>query len=42
MLVTDLQRSIGKPLFAIPEFSEWAGSIGDLVLYDLKLGSAAT
>ena len=37
MLVTDLQRSIGKPLFAVPEFAEWAGSISDLVLYDLKL-----
>jgi hypothetical protein len=38
MLVTDLQRSIGRPLFAVPEFSEWASSISDLVLYDLQLG----
>jgi hypothetical protein len=41
MLVTDLQRSIGKPLFAVPEFSEWAASISDLVLYDLQLGCRA-
>jgi hypothetical protein len=41
MLVTDLQRSIGKPLFDVPEFAEWATSISDLVLYDLKLGSSA-
>jgi len=35
MLVTDMHRSIGRPLFALPEFSEWATSISDLVLYDL-------
>ncbi len=40
MLVTDMHRSIGKPLFAVPEFAEWAGSITDLMLYDLKLASA--
>ncbi|HEX9673289.1 MAG TPA: hypothetical protein VGA12_07630, partial [Burkholderiales bacterium] len=37
MLVTDLHRSIGRPLIAVPEFSEWAASITDLMLYDLKL-----
>lgn len=40
MLVTDMHRSIGRPLFAVPEFSEWAASITDLVLYDMKLASA--
>lgn len=40
MLVTDLHRSIGKPLIGVPEFSEWAASITDLMLYDLKLASA--
>ncbi len=40
MLVTDLHRSIGKPLFAVPEFAEWAASITDLMLYDLKLSSS--
>lgn len=39
MLVTDLHRSVGKPLYAVPEFAEWAASITDLVLYDLKLAS---
>jgi len=37
MLVTDLHRSIGKPLIGVPEFAEWAASITDLMLYDLKL-----
>lgn len=37
MLVTDMHRSIGKPLFAVPEFSAWASSITDLLLYDLNL-----
>jgi hypothetical protein len=41
MLVTDLHRSIGKPLFAVPEFSEWAASITDLMLYDMKLASTS-
>jgi hypothetical protein len=35
MLVTDLHRSIGQPLYGIPEFAQWAESISDLVLYDL-------
>jgi hypothetical protein len=37
MLVTDMHRSVGKPLFAVPEFATWASSITDLMLYDLKL-----
>ncbi len=36
MLVTDLHRAVGKPLFAVPEFAEWASSVTDLMLYDLK------
>ena len=40
MLVTDMHRSVGKPLFRVPEFGEWAASITDLMLYDLELGSA--
>ena len=35
MLVTDLHRSIGRPLYGVPEFARWAESISDLVLYDL-------
>ena len=34
MLVMDMHRSIGKPLFAVPEFADWANSITDLMLYD--------
>ncbi|MNC87033.1 hypothetical protein D3C83_27280 [compost metagenome] len=41
MLVTDLHRSIGRPLITLPEFAEWAASITDLMLYDLKLASAS-
>src|SRR5262245_10766958 len=40
MLVTDLHRSIGRPLISVPEFAEWAASITDLMLYDLKLTTA--
>jgi hypothetical protein len=40
MLVTDMHRSIGRPLFAVPEFSEWAASITDLMFYDMKAASA--
>jgi hypothetical protein len=38
MLVTDMHRSIGKPLFTVPEFADWASSITDIMLYDLELG----
>jgi hypothetical protein len=38
MLVTDLHGTIGKPLYALPEFVEWARGITDLLLYDLELG----
>jgi len=39
MLVTDLHRSIGRPLISVPEFAEWAASTTDLMLYDLKLAA---
>jgi hypothetical protein len=35
MLVTDMQRSIGKPLFDVPAFADWANSIPDLMLYEV-------
>jgi hypothetical protein len=35
MLVTDLHRAIGQPLYGVPEFAQWAESISDLVLFDL-------
>lgn len=34
MLVSDLHRAIGRPLFTVPAFAEWANSITDLVLYE--------
>ena len=34
MLVSDLQRGVGKPLIRLPEFSEWASSVSDLMLFD--------
>ena len=34
MLVTDLHRSIGRPLYDVPEFKEWAQSVTDLLLFD--------
>jgi len=34
MLISDMLRAIGDDLFAVPEFGHWAGSIGDIMLYD--------
>jgi len=34
MLVSDMHRGVGQPLFAVPEFSAWAGTVADLMLYD--------
>ncbi len=34
MLVNDLHRTIGTPLYAVPEFAEWAQSVSDLLLTD--------
>lgn len=34
MLVSDMLRAVGDDLFAIPEFANWAQSIGDVMLYD--------
>lgn len=34
MLVSDLHRTVGRPLFAVPAFADWANSITDLVLYE--------
>ncbi|MBL7003200.1 MAG: AAA family ATPase [Gammaproteobacteria bacterium] len=33
MLVSDMHRAIGDDIFAVPEFSNWAEAIGDLMLY---------
>ncbi|EIJ36708.1 AAA family ATPase [Thiothrix nivea] len=34
MLVSDMLRAIGDDIFSIPEFAQWAQSIGDIMLYD--------
>lgn len=34
MLVSDMHRAIGSKLFNVPEFSQWAQAIGDIMLYD--------
>lgn len=36
MLVTDLHRAVGQPLFKVPEFVGWANSVAELMLYDFK------
>ncbi len=33
MLVSDMHRSIGRPLYALEEFQAWAQSVSDLLLY---------
>jgi hypothetical protein len=34
MLVTDLQRTLGRPLYDLPAFAEWAESVSDLLSYE--------
>jgi hypothetical protein len=34
MLVTDLQRAIGRPLYDVPAFAEWAGDVSELLSYE--------
>jgi hypothetical protein len=34
MLVMDLQRVVGKPLYAVPAFAEWAETVSDLLAYE--------
>lgn len=34
MLVSDLHRNIGQPLFAVPQFASWASQVADIVLYE--------
>jgi len=37
MLVTDMHRTIGRPLYALPEFKDWAQSVSELLLFDRPL-----
>ena len=34
MLVSDLHRAIGERLFQVPEFTDWANAVADVMLYD--------
>ncbi len=34
MLVTDLQRAIGRPLIEFPQFAEWAQDVAALIGYE--------
>jgi len=33
MLVSDMHRAIGQELFSVPQFSQWANSIADVMIY---------
>jgi len=33
MLVSDMHRAIGQDLFSVPQFSQWADSIADVMIY---------
>lgn len=34
MLVSDIHRAIGEPLFTVPQFQDWANQISDVMLFD--------
>ena len=34
MLVSYMHRAIGEPLFQVPEFSDWAKAIADVMLFE--------
>jgi hypothetical protein len=34
MLVSDMHRAIGERLFQVPEFSDWANAVADVMLYE--------
>lgn len=34
MLVSDLQRVIGEPIFEVPEFALWSNQVADVILYN--------
>lgn len=35
MLVSDMQRAVGRKLFSLPQFSNWAKNIADVMLFDM-------
>ena len=35
MLVSDMQRAVGRKIFAVPQFANWAKNIADVMLFDM-------
>lgn len=35
MLVSDMHRAVGQDLFAVPQFSQWAKAVADVMLFDM-------
>ena len=35
MLVSDMHRAVGQDLFAVPQFSNWAKAVADVVLFEI-------
>jgi hypothetical protein len=35
MLVSDMHRAVGQDLFSVPQFSEWAKAVADVMLFDM-------
>ncbi|MEE9492356.1 MAG: MoxR family ATPase [Gammaproteobacteria bacterium] len=35
MLISDMHRVIGQDLFSVPQFSQWAKSVADVMLFDM-------
>ncbi len=35
MLVSDMHRAVGQDLFAVPQFSDWAKAVADVVLFEV-------
>ena len=34
MLVSDMHRAVGQKLFELPQFSQWAKNIADVMLFE--------
>ena len=33
MMVSDMHRAVGEDIFSVPEFTDWADSIAELMIY---------
>jgi hypothetical protein len=42
MLVSDMQRAVGEKLFALPQFSQWAKLVADIMIFDMWKRPAKT